>query len=271
MKRKTIEKIITGKVNAWINSIEDKELQILVGENTIVTGGSITSLLLGETVNDYDVYFRNKETVLAVANYYARGINDVKVKEFTEVNIHNKEEERVVMFVSSSGVVDLGDDEDKKPYRPIFISENAITLSDKFQIVLRFYGEPDEIHDNYDFVHACNYLDMGLGGKKLVLNEEALTCILTKQLIYRGSLYPICSLFRIKKFIERGWTITAGEILKIAFQVSELDLSDIDVLRNQLTGVDAAYFFILIAALENNDKEITSTYIGNLIDEIWEN
>src|SRR3546814_2013322 len=42
-------------------------------------------------------------------------------------------------------------------YRPVFVSTNAITLSDKIQIVLRFYGEADAIHENYDFVHCTNY------------------------------------------------------------------------------------------------------------------
>src|SRR3546814_4892538 len=42
-------------------------------------------------------------------------------------------------------------------YRPVFMSTNAITLSDKIQIVLSFYGEADAIHENYDFVHCTNY------------------------------------------------------------------------------------------------------------------
>ena len=44
-------------------------------------------------------------------------------------------------------------------FRPIFLSQNAITLSNKAQIVIRFYGEPDQIHSNYDFVHATCYYD----------------------------------------------------------------------------------------------------------------
>jgi hypothetical protein len=30
----------------------------------------------------------------------------------------------------------------------------------------------------------------------------------------------------MKKFIQRGWTVNAGEILKMLFQVSELDLKN---------------------------------------------
>ena len=50
----------------------------MVEKNSIVTGGSIASMLLKEKVNDFDVYFTNKETTKAVAEYY--------VKEWNEAN-----------------------------------------------------------------------------------------------------------------------------------------------------------------------------------------
>ena len=36
---------------------------------------------------------------------------------------------------------------EKRKYFPVFLSTNAITLSDGIQIVVRFYGEPDKIHE----------------------------------------------------------------------------------------------------------------------------
>jgi hypothetical protein len=57
-------------------------------------------------------------------------------------------------------------------FRPVFMSTNAITLSDKIQIVLRFYGEADTIHENYDFVHCTNYWTSKAG--ELVLRQPAL-------------------------------------------------------------------------------------------------
>jgi hypothetical protein len=45
----------------------------------------------------------------------------------------------------------------------------------------------------------------------------------------------------MKKFIQRGWT-KRGRNPKMLFQVSELDLKNIEVLEEQLIGVDVAYF-----------------------------
>lgn len=100
-----------------------------------------------------------------------------------------------------------------KSYRPVFLSTNAISLSDKIQIVLRFIGSPEEILKNYDYVHCTNYWTSK--DSALVLNQPALEALLSKELRYVGSLYPICSIFRMRKFINRGWTINTGQILKM--------------------------------------------------------
>jgi len=74
----------------------------------------------------------------------------------------------------------------------------------------------------------------------------------------------------MKKFLDRGWRISAGEMLKIMWQISELDLKDQDMLREQLTGVDMAYMHELIAALKDvSADKINSTYIAEIIDRIF--
>jgi hypothetical protein len=78
MKAKTIKAILTKKHNSFVESISDKKVRDLVKKNSIITGGSIVSMLQNEDVNDYDYYFTNKETVLAVANYYVGQFNKEK-------------------------------------------------------------------------------------------------------------------------------------------------------------------------------------------------
>jgi hypothetical protein len=133
---------------------------------------------------------------------------------------------------------------------------------------LRFYGDPDTIHSNYDFSHCTSYWTSGDG--KLVLRPEALESLLSKELRYVGSKYPVCSVVRLRKFINRGWRINAGQILKMAMQISELDLTDISVLEDQLTGVDTAYFLQLIERLKENDPDkVNTAYLVEIIDRIF--
>jgi len=160
------------------------------------------------------------------------------------------------------------EDDSKPRYRPVFLSSNAITLSHKVQVILRFYGEPDAIHANYDYVHCTNYWTSW--DNELVLRKEALEALLTRELRYVGSKYPICSLIRLRKFIARGWSVNAGQILKAVMQISELDLKDVNVLEDQLTGVDAAYFMEVVSKLKEADPEkVNHAYLVEIIERMF--
>jgi hypothetical protein len=141
-------------------------------------------------------------------------------------------------------------------------------LSGQVQLVIRFYGTPEQIHENYDYVHATNYWTSW--DRKVTLRVEALECLLTRELRYIGSKYPICSLVRARKFIQRDWSINAGQFLKIAWQINELNLKDFSVLREQLVGMDMAYFSQVLSALyEKDPNKINSAYLTEVIDRIF--
>lgn len=273
-KRSGITKELSRKVHDWLSSIKDDDVRKLAEKNTIVTGGAIASMLLGEKVNDFDIYFRDKATTLAVAKYYVEkyskksGGTDIQVIEKDCTNIKGQIEQRVILSIPSSGICEEKGKKRKSKYSVSFMSENAITLTGKVQLVTRFYGSPTEIHDNYDFVHAMCYWDHA--NLHLELSADAMESMLSRTLHYSGSLYPIASIFRMKKFIERGWRISAGQQLKIMWQISEINLSDPEILREQLTGVDQLYMQALVNALQGVDSEkINSTYVGSIIDKIF--
>ena len=271
MKSKTIKKYLSENFNNFVDSITDEKVRELVRKNSIITGGSIVSLLLNEPVNDYDIYFTDKETTKRVANYYVK-LFIATNPEYKSTDLYVKEDEetgRISVFCKSSGVA-IGVNEGK--YVPACLTTNAITLTNDIQLVLRFYGEPEEIHKYYDFVHATNYWTSK--DNRLVLNPKALECILTKELLYNGSKYPLCSIIRTKKFVRRGWTINAGQYLKMALQLNELDLLDPVVLEEQLTGVDSAYFSMFIRWFSSNKQDLSRTeivpYLTTVIDRIFD-
>lgn len=293
MKSKTINKILTNKFNDFLESIKDENVKKLVKKNSIITGGCIASMFLNEKINDYDIYFTNKETVIAVADYYLKQFNekngtngylyDYDVESEKRKDQSRAEEGRVKIIFESSGVAkekgldeneihELGDtievkEDDGEKYRPVYMSSNAITLSTQIQIIIRFYGNPEEIHENYDFVHCTNYWISK--DETIHVNQKALECILGKELFYIGSKYPLASIIRIRKFIKRGWQINAGQIVKMAFQLQSFDLSDPKILEDQLVGVDLAYFSMLIDALKGREEKINYVYISEIIDKIF--
>ena len=172
---------------------------------------------------------------------------------------------------SNISILMQGIKQDKAKYQPAFFSPNAISLTDNIQIVIRFHGTPEDIHKTFDFIHPTNYFTFKTG---VVANLEAMLSIQCKQLKYQGSFYPVTSIIRARKFIKRGWNIGAGELLKIMFQISQLNLSDPDILEEQLIGVDIAYFEALIGALRemlmrNPDTKIEPAYFNEIVDRIF--
>jgi len=285
---KNIKKSLQAKIEDWLKNIEDAEIVKTIRENAIITGGAIVSMLNNDEVHDYDVYFRTKEACKKVVEYYANLFNKAH-ESHVEIKC---EDDRVQCFIKSVGVEQEEDGQesdgitdetepyaespsinDEKPkYRPVFFSTNAISLSDKIQLVIRFYGSPEDIHKNYDFVHCtCCY---SFFDNKLDLPSRALESIINKELYYIGSKYPVCSIIRTRKFISRGWTINAGQYLKMCLQVSELNLKDFKVFKDQLAGVDSAYFAQAISMLEKKQEEdpnfkVDNTYLFEVINRIF--
>lgn len=291
MNAKNIKKALGAKIDRWLDTLPT-ETKKLVGDNIIVTGGSIVSLLTGDEVHDYDVYFKTKESCLKVAEYYVKQFNELHPERMCKAKVKMEVspltgEDRISVFIKSSGVagevngitdesepeIEQQEADATKPkYRPVFLSSNAITLSDKIQIVIRFYGSPEEIHKNYDFVHCTCWYDYK--ENKLELPPRALEAIINKELYYMGSRYPLCSIIRTRKFLGRGWTINAGQYLKMALQLNELDLHNINVLEDQLTGVDSAYFMMAISAIrqrmeEDSSFRLDNSYLFEIINKIF--
>jgi hypothetical protein len=331
MKRKTIKTVLRKKTNEWLSSIKDEDLQKYLKDKIIITGGAIASMFLGEKVNDFDIYLRNREAALKLAWYYVKQFKENLPKALPpETPIYVEEERvsneegaekvpngRIKIVVKSAGIAsengsdenyryfeqdqdpdavaantyvgeimqDPGDIQDtyeelerhalnpdgegsKSDYRPVFLSTNAITLSGKIQIVIRFWGEPEEIHKNYDYIHCTNYWTSWKN--ELETTTKSLEALLAKELVYVGSKYPLCSIFRMRKFINRGWTINTGQILKMVMQLNELDLTNLDVLEDQLTGVDVAYFNEVIDKLKSKDpQKVTTSYLIEILDRMF--
>lgn len=318
MNSRNIGRMLAMRHEDFISSIKNEKVRELVKKNSIISGGVIASLLMGERFHDIDYYFTNRETVLAVAQYYVAQFNEKGQLRSGNVKfvppVVYEEGDRIRIRIQSAGIIgedtdtskyqyfegrpeeegddwvveamsqvtteadkiDAGDmetmDESKERYRPVFLSDNAITLSNGVQLVIRFYGTPDEIHDNFDYVHCTNYWTSKTG--KVTLRSSAIESILSRELRYTGSRYPLCSIIRLRKFLRRGWWSNAGQILKMCLQLNELDLKDVNVLQDQLTGVDTAYFFDMIQRLKKakeEDQEFTPSmpYLVTIIDKLF--
>lgn len=300
MQIKTITKTISEKLTEWLKTITDEGLRKDVRDNLLVSGGSITSMLLNEQVNDYDIYLQDMSVLRRLTEYYIKPHSSIILLDGREkeklqkgldsryevendkegrdrnnsyaISLRNLKEDQIKLYMGGAGLkVNEEIPEADRNYIPLYFSPNAISLSNDIQIVIRFHGTPEQIHKTFDFIHATNYFTFKEG---LVRNLAAIESILTKQLRYQGSYYPVTSIIRSKKFVKRLWNINAGELLKIIYQCSLLDLNNPDVLEEQIIGVDVAYFEILVNILRGKREtepefKMTSEYLNEIIDRVF--
>lgn len=230
MNKKEIAKNIKNKVKEWTQSITDSKLRKDVQQDFIVTGGCISSMLLDEPVNDYDIYLKNTDTALRLTKYYTALAGWSK----TPLQVTDTGITMPIIGQPMKPIKLVGESETVDKYKPVYFSRNAITLTSGVQIVIRFCGDVEKIHKTFDFAHTKNYYTED---DKLVLNQFSLEAIVAKELHYAGSGFPLCALFRANKLVKRGWNISANELMKISYDISKLDLGNADIIREQLSGV----------------------------------
>lgn len=190
MKANQINKLLQGVYNDFLEHISDECIKDIFRNKSFVTGGCIPSMAIDEFVNDYDIYLFDKQSVDAVINYFQ--------------NIHQQEKQPVEIAV-------------KPKYRIGLITENAINLTDKIQIITKYYGTPINVVDSFDFQHIKSY--WYYGSNELHFCSDFYKLIHEKELVYTGSEYPLSSFFRVKKYIKKGWNVSNATMLHIALDI----------------------------------------------------
>jgi len=179
MKTSQIKKLLKGVYDNFCETITDDNIKKIIKEKTFITGGSIPSMILDEFVNDFDFYFQNKEDAEKVKAYFSVKQLNIQTNKF-KVNL---------------------------------ITDNAVNLSDKVQLVIKFNGSPDEVVKNFDWQHIKSYF---IYPDTLVIPDDTYRLLVEKELVYTGSEYPLSSLMRVKKYIKKGWSVSNQTIVNIA-------------------------------------------------------
>ena len=180
--------------------------------NAYIAGGAITSLFTGAKIRDWDIYFRTTEDCQKAITWF--GING-----------------KIVNETDTSKSYQLGKQE--RPYQ-------LIVLPDLF-------GSPMDIFKCYDFtvcMGAYQFFESPSDENKegFVFGEDFLKHLSQRRLVFHtGTMFPICSMLRVMKYVKRGFFITGMETLKIGLSIHTLKINTYTDLRRQLQGIDTAF------------------------------
>jgi hypothetical protein len=177
--------------------IDSDVINILTNNNAIIAGGALTSIILDEKINDFDIWFSNE-------NDYQNAINDMD-------NLHYGLKKSFSKHVTINAIT--------------FTIENK-----KYQIInpLRYsFGGVNEIINQFDF--TCVMCGVDISKKQIVYNERFFTDIRGKVIIINKRLKTPTSLIsRVIKYSKKGYRVsidTERDILRILSKVSEQEIN----------------------------------------------
>lgn len=241
----------TGMSDAFLTALQPLK-QVLISEqrfaklildSTFIAGGAVTSYLAKRTPKDYDLFFSNEEdcieVVEALLNSDARTMPLLKKK----VLRFEKDTAGTKLMI---GMLDCAPEEidainsKHSPGVIKFVSRNAITLQNNLQIIFRFVGQPEEVFKTFDFEHCKCYwksLPTGLTAGKFYIDPKASLAFATKQLVYtQRSRFILSALYRMTKFVRRGWSVPLSTLYALTQDASTIDLTDPKVVESELLG-----------------------------------
>lgn len=190
-----------------------------IKESCYIAGGAIVSTLQKTEIQDIDVYFRDENS------------RDKFVKLATSFGF-NKTVNCYETFCSK--------------------------LNLNVQFIVTFTGTPEEMIENFDFIHckvAYDYVTNNVVYGNPKKSMSVIKAIYNKKLaINPGCKYPIRAIERMAKFCNRGYELENRFVLQFLPLIFSLNVLDQKVLEEQLTG--------LYGTRENSAKELSKQLHG---------
>lgn len=201
----------------WLSSV----LEELSNLGLMLCGGAINSVFTGSHINDLDFYIEDAARIQEALEFLS--------KWFPE---------------------------------KAFISDNAITLKRKseksnkvwtVQLIKRFTGTPQEIMDSFDFTLTQGVYKFN--EDEFYFGKRFLQDIMARKLVYLGkSHFPICAMYRTKKYQARGYSLPGSTIMHISLSIVRLKIVTYADLKAQLMGIDTMYLQKLLGQPEYGDE-----------------
>lgn len=197
--------------------------------NSVIAGGAITSICSNTSINDYDIYSPDLESYSKILD---------KFKEFG--------------------------------YRASFETDNSTSLFKdglKVQLIKTYYiSDIEHIINKFDFtVCTAGYF---FDTEEFVFHKDFFKDLAAKRLVINPkTVYPISTLNRVRKYIDKGYSISGIEFIKLALAINQIQLSTYKDLREHILGIDTLFLADYMDTWKDNETPIhIQETINNLCD-----
>jgi len=139
---------------------------------------------------------------------------------------------------------------------------------------IKITGTPEEVMSKFDYTISMGAYDPY--NDKFILEENFLYNLAERRLVFNDNTeFPISSLWRMKKFLNRGYKIDAKSVITLALSIHKLKIDDYTDLKKQLDGIDTLLLKDITDKLIEDKKEAKYdfeefiAYLEKAIDKIW--
>lgn len=183
----------------------------------VLAGGAIVSIIKQDFINDHDLYLKDKSLLNDFLFEFTNKFNVESVYSSTSANTYRFKNQKF----------------------QIVILEEAINKTAR------------EIINTFDFSVCQGAYDFEYDG--FVFGDKFLDDINTRKMHYNiDSKYPISSLFRYRKYINKGFHFSTVEILKIVYSIQQLKINTYLDVAKSLNSVSTVKFADLIILLKSD-------------------
>jgi hypothetical protein len=212
-----------------LKNIDPEVQQELRACKAFIAGGAITSVYSGAAIKDYDIYSRSVGNCSTLMQFF-----------MSKCNYHPDQPNKVLSETDCAVTYRYKD----RTYQVIKMVE--------------MMGEVRDVLEKFDFTICMGAYDFH--GEGMLLHPDFLRHIAQRRLVFNiNSGYPICALFRTRKFMARGYKMSGVEALKIGLRIEKLGMTTMADLRKQMMGIDTMFLRELTDAL-NKPEEAEKKY-----------
>jgi hypothetical protein len=199
-----------------------EELFSLFGKyNCVIAGGAITSIFSGNIIKDYDVYFHNKEDLQALRQEKNWSSETMVSK------ILSKTDNSITLSVNQGASIGHSDANNKVVIQLILLEDLICS-------------EVKKIIEQFDFTVCMGAYDFQTNS--FVFDKDFLKHLSQRSLVYNAnSKYPFASLYRVIKYIKKGFKISGIEMIKLGLKCNNIKINNYKELSKQLLGVDTLF------------------------------
>lgn len=206
----------------------------LENHSCYIAGGAITSIFTGNSINDFDIYFRSRR------DYY----------EFF-ANLYNMITLVYCSHNALSFIVNDGSEE----------SKNTVYQA----VCTGYYENAEEIFNDFDYTINMGAYDCKTG--EFVFDDRFMIDNARRALVFNpNTKYPVASALRMSKYKDRGYTISKSNILKIAFTIAKQNITTWEEFEGNIGG---AYGEIVHINIDHNTPFDLDTAMSLLSDEMY--